>query len=402
MSDYQKKACTKCGEIKPNTPDYFRPVVKGKTWLANECRDCYKKRQRAHHAKRVAAKGGSVRSNTVSDITSGPVEVGDEAKSLCRSCGKWKPRTTDFWRSHVVRGDQSISTCLECYRQQTADAPENKICAQCSRRLPRSHFHVDTGTSDGRRHQCKDCRNDYRAELYDQKQANEPDFQARNARRANDWYYSNYNYAQERNRDHAADSEVKEYRQDYLAELRATDPEFVEANKLRSALWHRANPERHGASVKAWRAKMRVENPQLLKAMEYEHNASRRAHKALAKGSHTIEDILRLQHEQDDLCFYCDADISIGFHVDHFIPLCRGGSNDPENLRLACSPCNGAKWRKMPWVFTPKVRRYRITAKFRAETERNEKDYYQLLMERGVKLPRCATGVLGQPIAALC
>jgi len=29
--------------------------------------------------------------------------------------------------------------------------------------------------------------------------------------------------------------------------------------------------------------------------------------------------------------------------VDHILPRCRGGQNNPENLRLLCEPCNAAK-----------------------------------------------------------
>ena len=31
------------------------------------------------------------------------------------------------------------------------------------------------------------------------------------------------------------------------------------------------------------------------------------------------------------------------YHVDHVVPLMRGGSNDPDNICLACKPCNLAK-----------------------------------------------------------
>lgn len=31
------------------------------------------------------------------------------------------------------------------------------------------------------------------------------------------------------------------------------------------------------------------------------------------------------------------------FHFDHVVPFCRGGSSGPENIVLACSPCNLGK-----------------------------------------------------------
>ena len=33
----------------------------------------------------------------------------------------------------------------------------------------------------------------------------------------------------------------------------------------------------------------------------------------------------------------------IPFEIDHVIPICRGGNNEIENLKLSCRPCNRRK-----------------------------------------------------------
>lgn len=46
------------------------------------------------------------------------------------------------------------------------------------------------------------------------------------------------------------------------------------------------------------------------------------------------------------MCEYCHAPESVfnfPFEVDHFIPLSKGGTNDLENLALACRACNAYK-----------------------------------------------------------
>lgn len=41
-------------------------------------------------------------------------------------------------------------------------------------------------------------------------------------------------------------------------------------------------------------------------------------------------------------CAYCGA-TGVDFHIDRIHPFSRGGTNDPENLTLACGPCNISK-----------------------------------------------------------
>lgn len=79
-----------------------------------------------------------------------------------------------------------------------------------------------------------------------------------------------------------------------------------------------------------------------------------------AQGTYGKHDIAALMTKQNGICFYCDRSIRRRYHVDHFIPLSRGGTHWPKNLRLACQPCNAAKRDLMPWEFTPQVKRYRI------------------------------------------
>lgn len=51
-------------------------------------------------------------------------------------------------------------------------------------------------------------------------------------------------------------------------------------------------------------------------------------------------------------CTYCGATIVLGsrgklaFHVDHAVPVARGGQNDLSNLRAACAACNLSKGKK--------------------------------------------------------
>lgn len=77
----------------------------------------------------------------------------------------------------------------------------------------------------------------------------------------------------------------------------------------------------------------------------YAHN--RRVREKGNGGSHTSEELNTLFKEQDGLCAYCEkllySSFEEPFHVDHKIPITRGGSNDISNIALACPDCNISK-----------------------------------------------------------
>lgn len=87
------------------------------------------------------------------------------------------------------------------------------------------------------------------------------------------------------------------------------------------------------------------------------YNRNRRARLAGAPGTHTREDILKLFDNQDGLCNNpaCKVGLVQGYHVDHMVPVSRGGSNDPGNLQLLCRSCNDSKGTKTPeeWYGCP-------------------------------------------------
>lgn len=46
----------------------------------------------------------------------------------------------------------------------------------------------------------------------------------------------------------------------------------------------------------------------------------------------------------DGRCAYCGKECIAPYHIDHKIPVCRGGSTTLENLALACKECNQKKY----------------------------------------------------------
>jgi 5-methylcytosine-specific restriction endonuclease McrA len=85
-------------------------------------------------------------------------------------------------------------------------------------------------------------------------------------------------------------------------------------------------------------------HPENRKASEYR----RRALKRKAEGMHTAQQEREQYNRQKGRCYYCGIIVGTVWHVDHVIPLSRGGSNGPENIVIACEHCNTSKKAKMP------------------------------------------------------
>lgn len=46
------------------------------------------------------------------------------------------------------------------------------------------------------------------------------------------------------------------------------------------------------------------------------------------------------------ICFYCKEALMSDFHIDHKVPIAKGGVHGIENFALACMPCNQEKHAK--------------------------------------------------------
>lgn len=66
----------------------------------------------------------------------------------------------------------------------------------------------------------------------------------------------------------------------------------------------------------------------------------------------------RLLREGKWTCRYCgfiareranEMVRGLGLKIDHYIPVCRGGTDDPSNLVVACNSCNSEKAGKLPF-----------------------------------------------------
>lgn len=118
-------------------------------------------------------------------------------------------------------------------------------------------------------------------------------------------------------------------------------------NKEKISKWGRSYYERKRDEIKQKVRNWRQVNRERIRPLRREEWRRRKARKRNAPGSHTAEDVQRQYDFQDGKCYYCGICVGNTYHVDHVVPLSRGGSDDPENIVIACVACNCSKGDKL-------------------------------------------------------
>ncbi|MFE4718525.1 HNH endonuclease [Streptomyces sp. NPDC056728] len=93
----------------------------------------------------------------------------------------------------------------------------------------------------------------------------------------------------------------------------------------------------------------------LVLAKDREKEARRRARELEATlDAFTLEDLYASWDEADYAgCYWCDGDFTEAdpMHVDHLVPLARGGAHTVHNLVPAHASCNTSKGAKDPYAY---------------------------------------------------
>lgn len=208
-----------------------------------------------------------------------------------------------------------------------------KRCTECGEFKLGNEFHLHKTSRGGRQSYCKACHSE-KARHYRSENAQ----RIREAERL--WREKNADKVRETRRQYRKDNadRRREYNQRYYEEHLEATREYkrqyaainCEAARERARLWKAANPD----------------------AVRVNHQR-RRARKRAANGTHNAGDLLAVRAAQTDkrgrlICWYCGKPIKREYHIDHFVPLAKCGTNDAGNLRIACPKCNMSKGAKHP------------------------------------------------------
>src|SRR5579872_5401787 len=220
----------------------------------------------------------------------------------------------------------------------TPDDSPRKQCGRCKELLPLVNFAKSKAAKDGLQRWCRTCRKQhYEAHIEERREQ---------GRRT----YDQRKDAQKRYRD--------EHHEHYLELYRQYDITHREQRKQRtkgekSKTWEHEYRERNRQKfLEAERRYLRTERGRMMTRAK---DANRTARKLQAPGTHTAQDVLNQLKRQKSRCYYCHKKVNPhdrgSYHVDHVIPLARGGRNDPSNLVIACPTCNLRKHDRLPHEF---------------------------------------------------
>jgi 5-methylcytosine-specific restriction endonuclease McrA len=194
-----------------------------------------------------------------------------------------------------------------------------KKCTKCSEEKPLSEFNKNKRTEDGRNFRCRKCQSaEYLANkerVIERVAAWQAQNKEKTAQYKATWRKANQGYGR---------FHYLENRDRYAEQAKRWQQENKDKVGIRNNKWKDANPEMVSASRQNRRSMMRG-----------------------AEGFHTAEDIQEIFNRQGGRCVYCRVELKrVGrgkMHIDHIVPLVKGGSNWPENLQCLCPFCNLSK-----------------------------------------------------------
>lgn len=213
-----------------------------------------------------------------------------------------------------------------------------KRCSKCGIEKPATakYFRVRTSkTTTYFRNECKSCQHEYER-------------QYRGSHREKTIAYLAQYYIDHR-------KEILEYSAKHQSENRDQYNAYGKAYYLK-------NRNKVNATCRAWaiahhgrvlenQRRHRKLNPDLYRAKKQR----RRAKERKANGIFTDKDVAIQYESQNGKCWWCGIAVGDQYHVDHRIPLAKGGSNWPENICISCPECNLKKNDKMPWEFNGRL-----------------------------------------------
>ena len=192
-----------------------------------------------------------------------------------------------------------------------------KTCTKCKETKATSEFSKDKYKKDGLHSSCKACKKSYDKKYVEENKEKK--------------YASNKAYNSSHRKEKATyDKKRREAKKD-------------EINKAKRLYWHFGGGKE---KKKEWS----LRNYDKIYSYAVAGKAKRRALCNKFNLSHA--EFRTWKESQPKVCVYCNVKCEDSFHVDHIVPLSRGGEHAISNLAIACPTCNLSKNNKLveEWI----------------------------------------------------
>lgn len=266
--------------------------------------------------------------------------------------------------------DGRLHSCKECNKPKEYIYVESKTCSKCGETKPRDAFRKASRNKYGLKETCAEC-DKARGKAYRETMKNRSELptitekkcfmcgeiknvdQFYSSRHRKDGYTENCIKCRDILRRKKLEENPDLYKDRWSREK--SKPGVLEKKRERSAEYRRLNKDKaHEKDRSAYikhKNYYRAYNKAWYKtekglALVKKNHAVRRSR--AGDGKITAAQIRELEQENRDkygvlTCVYCLSPILGSYHLEHRVPLSRGGANTKENATIACPTCNVRK-----------------------------------------------------------
>lgn len=232
---------------------------------------------------------------------------------------------------------------------------EYKTCTKCGQSLPLEKFSLHNGkksSQSGRRSTCKSCdaeyNRDYRARNREKVNQRKREWNKKNRHKIVEWdrryreanrerlreYHRQWH---EENKDHAK-AKAKEWLEKNSDYKKQKDKEYGKANRDKNNLAAKKYRQRNPDKVKTFQRNWSLNHPENSRLKAAKRRALKKENGVFQV---TKKDIARMLKKP---CVYCGAPSE---HIDHVVPIIKGGRHSIGNMAPACAFCNVSKGAKL-------------------------------------------------------
>lgn len=298
-----------------------------------ECKKCKDMKKLEDFPKRKANKDG--RDNT------------------CKVCINERVKNSE--RARSIKASNRIA---KAEKEKQLLMISTKTCACCKQTKPKTEFNKASNTKDKFSVYCKICKRlkdkNRRLQNLEVVRQRDRDYMANNkeAKAASDSKY------REANKEKLSQHKKEYYRENFkrLSEkakqrrLNRTSEEIKRDSEIAHKKYLNESPEQKARRAEYGKNYHKTESGKLSSRVNAQ---KRRANKiSTSDGTVTAQALENLKELQNNKCYYCNCELLFTennkVHLDHYIPLSKGGIHSIENVVWSCSSCNYSKGDTIP------------------------------------------------------